>query len=180
LKEREVLQQEYSRSKSQAKDKGTPTEYQELVDKHRNLMAKFRLLFAVQEGLLKNDPEAADAGEKERFEKLLSDQRQMIEQLEASMNSLLNIPSNEASAADSDISMEDTDEQLLLSPGQGAEIAKYLDHYEGASELVVEVDRAIEQVQKSLLAKMELKTEKEELESATKPRRVTNDAQPKQ
>lgn len=84
---------------------------------------------------------------------------------------------NEALTADSETHMEDLDEQMLLSAGQGAEIAEVLEKYEGASELVVEVDRAIEQVQKSLLAQAELKSEKEELESATKT--VTKDVESK-
>lgn len=84
---------------------------------------------------------------------------------------------NEALTADSETHMEDLDEQMLLSAGQGTEVAKVLGEYEGAAELVVEVDRATEQVQKSLLAQAELKLEKEELESATKT--VTKDVESK-
>ncbi|MCJ1250484.1 hypothetical protein MMC30_007712 [Trapelia coarctata] len=180
LYEREVLQREYSRSRSQVKNKEYSPKYQKLVYKHRDLTARFRVILAVQEEFFKNNPGAADASAKNKFEELLSVHRGLIEQLEASVNFLLRITPDDALAADSNIPMEDLDEQMLFSQGQGAEIAKHLTNYEGASELVVEVDRAIEQVQKSLLAKKELEAEKQELESATSTKTVPNDVKPKQ
>ena len=179
IKELQALQQEFSQSRLQVQKKDTPSESQELVSKHRNLMAKIRVIFAVQEQFFKDHPEAGDADEKKTFLERCSEQRRKIEQIEANINPLPVVASNEASAADSDIQMEDVDEQMLLSTGEGAKIVKFLAHYEGASELVLEVDRAIEQVQKKLLTEMELKAEKEELESATKMKTVTGDAESK-
>ena len=127
-------------------------------------------------------PEVWEASEKQGLEEVLSMYKWLIASLQENSISLLSLESKEALAADSEVHIEELDEQMLLSEGQGAEIAKCLKNYEGASEVVAEVERAIEQVQKSLSAKRERKAEKDELESATKvaTKTVTNDAVPKQ
>lgn len=153
------------------------SKHQELVDKHWKLIAKFRVILAAHEEFWKNRSELWEAGEEKEIEEVFTTYKRMVELLKETMDILLRSFRIEALTADSETPMEDLDEQLLLSVGQGANIKKFLGKYEGASELVVEVERAIEQVQKSLLAKAELKSEKEELETATKP--VTNDAEPK-
>ena len=62
---------------------------------------------------------------------------------------------------------DDMDEMKLLSEDSGGVLVDWLEQYE-VRELKVEVDRAAEQIQKSLAASIELQSEKEELDSATK------------
>ena len=64
-------------------------------------------------------------------------------------------------SSDRDTEREQPSEQMLLSPGIGALIASTLH----AQELEVEIERAIQQIQKSISARHELEEEKEELES---------------
>ena len=61
----------------------------------------------------------------------------------------------------------DLDELMILSEDSGGVLVNLLEEYE-VHELKDEVDRAAEQVQKSLAARLKLKSEKEELNSATK------------
>ena len=62
---------------------------------------------------------------------------------------------------------DNMDELTILSEDSGGVLVNWLEEYE-VRELKDEVDRAAEQIQKSLAARIELKLEKEELDSATK------------
>jgi hypothetical protein len=182
--------QEYDELISQRKYNDALLAQQEFLKKHWKLIAKCRAIVGAHDEFCTDYSEPWEADE----EKETGGQVTRHNVLRAYVYILLRPVPNEALTADSETHMEDLDEQLLLSAdsethmedldeqmllsaGRGAKIAKVLEKYEGASELVVEVDRAIEQVQKSLLAQAELKSEKEELESATTT--VTKDVESK-
>ena len=66
--------------------------------------------------------------------------------------------------AASDATTDGPDEEMLLTTGGGKLLADALQ----LRELEVEVDRAVEQVQKSLAAEAELRDQKEKLETSSK------------